>query len=181
MQEVKYIGMCVRYLYMLQKHIKKSKPVRNDLTDKEYKKRVKIWDKYISSGLKESDFTCKQKSDEIHLNGESVKNNNEFSFKISISENIETSSGIAKNCELVRISLAVFPWSKEKIHVLYDAPELPKGRRDNKFAKSEKTNSKILVIYDLQSDTKINTCLLLDRTNLWDTTSKNTIPLLERK
>lgn len=165
---------------MFQKHILKSKPIRNNLTDEEFNTRVHIWDKYISSSLKNSNFEFKQKSDKIHISGKSI-NNNDFSFDIPISQDIKTKSGISKNCELIRISLSVFPWSDEKLRVLYDTTDLPEGKEDSDFATSEKTDIKILIIYDLQSDKKINTCLLLNRTNFADKTSKYSIPLLEKQ
>lgn len=159
---------------MLQEYI--TEPKKNDVTKTEFETRSELWNKNITSN---KDFNLNKNSEKIIINNNHIKTDKNFSFEIPTVKNIETSSGTCKDCKLNRISLTLFPWSGKKIRAIYDVDELPEKRKDNKFASHKRTKSKVLIVYDIQSNQKENVCLLLDRVNFWKKYSENEIPLLE--
>ena len=137
---------------------------------------TELWQENISPN---TNFNLEQNSENIVINSNHFKTEENFSFKIPTVKDIEAPCGTCRNSKLNRISLTVFPWSGKKIRAIYDVGELPDSKKDNKFASKEKTKTKVLVLYDIESNQIENICLLLDQAKFWNKYSECEIPIIE--
>jgi hypothetical protein len=152
---------------------------RENLGDTEFETRVETWRDYLADAVDGPKLEIEQHSTYVKIHGVSIHSGDEFSFSIPFKDDIDTTYGTSRGCELRRIDFYPKP-TGEQLRVQYIIINLPEGKQDDSFTTDEKTHNTIVVTYDTQSNTKKNVCLNQDKFGYSNQGSPHMLPLFVR-